>query len=377
MSSAPDTGQKPNSAGNRLRYLVPLVLLGLGCLGYGIYWLAVARGTVYTDDAAIKTVLTPCSSRVGGRVMELLVREGDTVTPGTVLARLDEMPYRAQYDQAKAGVDAAKAELESTRLNLLKARLTLEKNVSMAEADFRAASSSEEYSRKMKQRFDHLEGVTSTVDIDRARSGWDASDARLEAARAKLGLLTSDGGSDGDTAKAPAELGILILENQVHMAEANLSLAKARLDLADDNLKQTTVTATVAGQVSHRHVEPGQVVAPGQSIFSISELSSPWIEANFKEDQLSGIRPGDAVTFTVDAYPGRRFDGHVVNILGAALSEFSLLPAGSTSGNFIKVTQRVPVYIVIDSNDHPPFYPGLNVEVRVHLHHSVAVASAR
>jgi len=168
----------------------------------------------------------------------------------------------------------------------------------------------------------------------------------------------------------------MIMENPHDMAQAHLALAQARLDLAEDNLAQTTVTAPVDGQVSRRHVEPGQVVSPGMSIFSITELTSPWIEANFKEDQLAEIRPGNLVTFTVDAYPGRKFEGHVVNVLGAALSEFSLLPAGSTSGNFIKVTQRVPVSIAIDEKDHPAFYPGLNVEVRVHLN-TVKAAAAR
>jgi len=368
-STANDADAK--SGPNRLRYIIPLLLIALGVIVYGVYWTLVVRGTVYTDDAVIKTFLTPCSSRVGGRVIELLVKEGDTVSLGQVLARLDDMPYRAQRDQAAAGVEIAKAELESARLDLVKSRLTLEKQVAMAMAELRVASSSEELSLKMKRRLNNLKGVAPTVDIDRANTSLAASQARLAAAREKLELLMSEG-VDGDTARSPAELGILILENRVGMAQANLELAKARLALAQDNLDQTVVKAALSGQVSRRHVEPGQVVAPGQSIFSISELSFPWIEARFKEDQLVGIRPGDRVTFTVDAYPGRSFHGHVVNILGAAVSQFSLLPAGSTSGNFIKVTQRVPVYIAIDGESHPPFYPGLNVEVRIHLNHGSA-----
>ncbi|HUT55838.1 MAG TPA: HlyD family secretion protein [bacterium] len=375
MSAVSNSGNDKKSPPNRMRYAVPLLLMLLGCGAYGVYWLVVARGTVYTDDAVLKTILTPCSSRVGGRVTEFLVKEGDTVGPGKVLARLEDMPYSAQRDQAAAGVDAAQAELESARLNLLKARISLDKNVAMAQADLRAASSKEEYSRKMKKRLNNLAGLAATEEIDRADTGWDASDAMLDAARQKLGLLTTSGAGDGDTARAPAELAILILQNQVDMAEANLALAQARLAMAEDNLAQTTVSATVGGQISRRHVDPGQVVAPGQSIFSISEMSAPWIEANFKEGQLADIEPGDRVTFTVDAYPGRKFAGQVVSVLGAALSEFSLLPAGATSGNFIKVTQRVPVYIAIDGNDHPPFYPGLNVEVRIHLHTAPAAAA--
>jgi membrane fusion protein (multidrug efflux system) len=375
MNAPTNGGNNKKAPPNRMRYIVPLLLVALGGVAYGIYWLAVARGTVFTDDAVIKTILTPCSSRVGGRVTGLLVKEGDTVHVGEVIARLDEMPYRAQRDEAAAGLDAAKAQLESARLNLLKAKLTLDKSVAMAKAELRAASSNEELSRKMKRRLNNLEGVAAAVEIDRADVGFDASQAQLDAARQKLGLLTTTGEGHGDTTKAPGELGIRILENQMDMAQANLELAKARLDLAQDNLAQTTVTAPVAGQVSRRHVEPGQVVGPGQSIFSISELASPWIEANYKENQLAEIRPGDPVTFTVDAYSGRHFKGHVVNVLGAALSEFSLLPAGSTSGNFIKVTQRVPVFIAIDGADHPPFYPGLNVEVRIHLHPAPAPAA--
>ncbi len=362
-----DNKQNNKTPGGKLRYIVPILLLAIGCAGYGLYWLFVSRGTVYTDDAVIKTILAPCSSRVGGRVIELMAKEGDMVEKGEMLARLEDMPYKAQRDQASAGVEAARAELESAKLNLTKGKTTLDKNVAMAEAELRAASSSEELSRKMKRRLDNLEGVVATVEIDKAHVGLDSSEAMLEAAQEKLGLLKSSGAEQVSAAKAPAEMGISILENQVAMAESNLALAEARLSLAEDNLAQATVTAPVAGQISRRHVEPGQVVAPGQTIFSVSELSSSWIEANFKEDQFAGISANDKVTFTVDAYPGQKFEGHVRSVLGAAISEFSLLPAGSTSGNFIKVTQRIPVYIAIDAKDHPPFYPGLNVEVRVHI----------
>jgi membrane fusion protein (multidrug efflux system) len=159
----------------------------------------------------------------------------------------------------------------------------------------------------------------------------------------------------------------MVLENQYEMAKANLGLAQARLDLAENNLAEIEVKALADGQISRRHAEPGQVVAPGQKIFTITAASPIWVEANFEEDDVAALKPGDAASIKVDAYPGRVFSGHVAGVLPASLSQFSLLSAGASSGNFIKVTQRVPVRLILDAHDLPPLYPGLNVEVRVRI----------
>ena len=149
------------------------------------------------------------------------------------------------------------------------------------------------------------------------------------------------------------------------MAQANLDLARARLSLAENNFAEITVTALTDGWVSRRHVDPGQVVSPGQKLFSITSSSAQWIEANFEESDIGEIAPGDRVAIKIAAFPGRTFTGKVEGVMAASISRFSLLPSGASSGNFIKVTQRIPVRIALEGKDLPFLFPGLNVEVRV------------
>ena len=347
----------------RRRILIPVALVLAAALGYGIYWLVVVRGTVYTDDAQVQGLIVPSSSRVGGRVVEILVWEGQTVIKGQVLVKLDEMPYRAQLDEAKAAVQAAEAQLEAANLNLRKVRVATGKEVAMARADLRAAQAREALARREKGRFTHVQDFVTGESVDQVSTAWSGSDAALSVAQQRLSMLTPSPAA-GDTT-APRELEIEAIENQVAMAEANLALVRARLELAENNFAEITVTALTDGWVSRRHVEPGQVVSSGSKLFSITSSAPPWIEANFEEGDIGAIRPGDRVKIKIDAFPGKSFTGRVEGVLPASISRFSLLPSGASSGNFIKVTQRVPVRIALEG-DHLPFlFPGLNVEVRV------------
>ena len=346
---------------NRRRLLIPTALVIAAGLAYAIYWLAVVRGTVYTDDAQTQGLIVPCGSRVGGRVVEVLAWEGQRVKKGDVLARLDEMPYRAQLDEAKAAVAAAEAQLSAANLNLKKVRKSTGKEVAIAQADLRAAQAREAFARKEKGRFTRVQDVVPGEAVDQIATAWTGSDAALTAAQQRLSMLTP---ADGDSSSSPRQFEIAALENQSSMAQANLDLARARLSLAEDNFAEITVTALTDGWVSRRHVDPGQVVSPGQKLFSITSASAPWIEANFEESDIGAITPGDRGAIEIDAFPRRRFTGRVEGVLPASISRFSLLPSGASSGNYIKVTQRVPVRIALDG--HLPFvFPGLNAEVRV------------
>jgi len=375
-----EQGKGLNNHPARKRILLILALLLLSGFVYGIYWLSAIRGTVYTDDAQIQALVVPCSSRVGGRVEEILVWEGQMVKKGQVLARLDDMPYRAQKEEAEAGVASAQAQLQLASLNLQKARSSLPKEIAIAEAELKSAMTRESLARREKEHLERLPGVATREQLDQANTAWQVAQSNLIAARQKLSLLTSPQAKAellydpaknpqfGSTVNLPPRvMDILILEGQVEIAKANLNLAQARLDLATDNLSEIEVIARADGQIAKRHIEPGQVVAPGQTIFSISVISSPWVEANFEETDIAGIKPGCKARIKVDAYKHRTFNGYVDNVLGASISRFSLLPSGATSGNFIKVTQRVPVRILFADKDLPALYPGLNVEVRVEV----------
>ncbi len=376
MTEQAQTEPKNNTARKRITgILAILVLIGIA---YGIYWLAVVRGTVYTDDAQTQSLVVPCSSRVGGRVEEILVWEGQMVKKGQVLARLDDMPYRAQKEEAEAGMAAAQAQLQSAILNLQKARSSLPKEIAIASADRQAASTKAALLLKEKNHLENLPGVATKDQLDQARTNYEVAASGLQASQQRLNLLTSPNPQLGSTVNLPPRLlDIAMLQNQVETAKANLALAQARLDLAQDNFDEITVAAKFDGQISRRHVDPGQVVTPGQRLFSISVLSLPWVEANFEEGDISGIKPGGKAFIKVDAYKGRSFNGYVDNIEGASISRFSLLPSGASSGNFIKVTQRVPVRVLFSDQDLPPLYPGLNVEVRVRVSGGKSVAKPK
>lgn len=373
----PGVQAAPGNRANRKRILIPIAIVVLAGLAYVVYWFAVVRGTVYTDDAQIQAMMAPCSSRVGGRVIELPVLEGQAVKKGQVLARLDDVPYKNQRDEAAAAADAAKAQMSAATLNLKKARNALPREIASAEADVRSAAAREKFTRKEKERYDHLQGVVADEAVDQARATWNGSSAALDAAIARLSLLAKPEERTGDTTTPPRALDVLILENQLEAAQANLALAQTRLDTAEKNLAEVQILAPADGVIARRHVDLGQVVAPGQKLFTVSVLSSPWIEANFEESDIAAIAPGNQATIRVDAFPGREFKGHVESILPASLSEFSLLAAGSSSGNFVKVTQRVPVRLVFDDQKLPALYPGLNVEVRVTLGTKTGAAPAR
>lgn len=156
-------------------------------------------------------------------------------------------------------------------------------------------------------------------------------------------------------------------EAQVLQARAQLGQRQSELDYAKLQLTYTSVTAPISGVVSHKDVEPGQFVQSGQTLLEIASDSDTWVVANFKETQLARMRPGQAVDLTVDAYPGATFRGRIDSIAGATGARFALLPPDNASGNFVKITQRVPVKIVLAEKPDPqrPLRPGISVDAAV------------
>jgi membrane fusion protein, multidrug efflux system len=357
--------EKADVPASRRNLIIPIALVLAVGIGYGIYWLAVVRGTVYTDDAQTKGLLAPCSSRVGGRVAEVLAWEGQTVSKGQVLARLDEMPYRAQRDQAQAAVAAARAQLGSAELNHRRMESATTREVAIASAELKSAEAKEALARKERDRFDNVKSWVPEETVDQFHTAYSSSESALTVAKNKLRLLTRHDPEAGDTTAPPREVELKVLSHQLELARANLALAQAQLDLAESNFAEIEVKAISDGVISRRHVDPGQVVSPGQKLFSITAAGSLWVEANFEEGDVAEIRPGDPAAIAVDAYPGQKVTGRVEGLLPASLSTFSLLPSGASSGNFIKITQRVPVRIAVEGRDLPYLFPGLNVEVRI------------
>ena len=302
--------------------VVLLALVGLGARRW-IYGLS----HVSTDDAQVDGHIVPILPKVGGFVTEVRIDENQTVKAGDTLVVLDDRDYKVRLAQAdadlavalagvsnRARVGQAEAQVEQAQANALKAHADLERVRPLA-----------------------LQEIVSKQQLDAVEAGARAGDAALAAAQASL-----------------------------LAADARVGAARAARDQAALNLSYTRVIAPSSGVVSKKTVELGQLVQPGQPLMSVVPLEDVWVTANLKETEVADVKPGEPVDFTVDAYPGRHFRGHVQILSPATGARFSLLPPDNATGNFTKVVQRVPVRVRPDKVDPAhPLRPGLSVVVTI------------
>ncbi len=317
MTTDPNDTEKAAPARKKSGYrkkgiLIPLFLFLVIGGGIFAYWYLYLRGYVSTDDAYIDGDAITISSKILGRVKALTVDEGDSVTAGQLLVQLDDSDLQAQNAEAAAA-------LEYTRQNVPVAKI----NQDRAQDDFHRAS------------VQYNDGVITKENFDHARQALDLAHA------------------------------------EYNVALSHVKSAEAQLAVISTKLTHTRVEAPMVGVVARKWVVLGDIVQPGQPIFTLYDLNNVWVTANFEETKLSSINLGDSVEISVDAYPGHPIRGRVSSIGAAAASQFSLIPPNNASGNFTKVTQRVPVKIVIDpavdpaGDGKPTLRPGMSVEVKI------------
>jgi membrane fusion protein (multidrug efflux system) len=313
------------------RRRIVFALLGLALLALlagGVRKLIWARSHVATDNAQVDGHIVPLLPKVGGFVLEIRVEENQPVSAGDTLVTLDDRDYRARLQQAEADLAMALATVSSRQ------------RVGQADAAVRQAQANAEKAHADLDRITPLaaQGIVSRQQLDAAQTAVRGADAALAAAQAAL-------------------LG----------ADARVASARAVRDQAALQLSYTRVLAPLGGVVSKKAVELGQLVQPGQPLMSVVPLDDVWVTANLKETETADVTVGDAVEFTADAYPGRRFQGHVESVSPATGARFSLLPPDNATGNFTKVVQRVPVRIRLDRpNDSAhPLRPGMSVNVTI------------
>jgi membrane fusion protein (multidrug efflux system) len=297
---------------HRKRILIPLAMLVVVAAVAVFYWYSFLRGYVSTDDAYIDGDAVTISSKVLGRIVNLNAAEGDSVYAGELLVQLDDSDLRAEAVQAQADLDYVRKNVELAKIALDRAR--------------------DDFARDSIQYQDH---VITHEKFDHARQA-------LEMAKA-----------------------------QIAVSQSQVTASQAKLAVIETKLTNTKIVSAARGVVARKWVVPGDIVQPGQPIYTIFDLNSVWITANFEETKLSSIHPGDSVEIHVDAVPDQKFMGSVELIGAAAASQFSLIPPNNASGNFTKVTQRVPVKITIanlaadNSVKDPALLPGMSVEVKV------------
>ena len=354
-----------------------------------------------TDDAYLRADVTPLSTKAAGLVASVEVSDYQRVTAGQLLARLRDEDFRAQVNQAEAAVQAAQAalisnqrqkELQDARVQQAQTGITsAEAEISAAEAGIQAANSAlantrsglagtqadvqrTSLERKRQEALVAAESATrqkleqAVADEERFRAQRTSRQAEIVSATAQLASRQADlqrARAHLDSSRAEVEAQRrqrAVLDSQGQTLLADLNARRASLELARTNLSYTRILAPRDGIVSERKVRAGQFVSPGTQIVSLVEKQI-WVQANYRETQLLRIRPDDRAEIRVDAFPGLVLKGHVEEIAPASGSQFALLPPDNATGNFTKVTQRVPVKILLDhhQNGMERLRPGLSV----------------
>src|SRR4051812_45095205 len=322
---------------NWTRTILMLIVPALLLLGGGYYWLT-SGGSVSTDDAQVKQDIVSVSPQVNGQIVQVLVRNGARVKRGQLLFRIDPQPYRVALEQAEAQL--ANARLQTTVLKTTAAGTS---------GDITGAIANLQIKRNALGRQSALlrQGFTTKADYEDALNEVRTAETQLADARARA--------ANAHAAVAPGE--------QPQVAQAQAAVDKARLDLS-----RTDVRAPMDGIVENAdNLQIGQMAVTGVGMLSLVHSTTAWVEANFKEKDVGKMIPGQRATVEVDAYSGQKFEGRVQSVGAGTGSEFSLLPAQNANGNWVKVTQRVPVRIAFDGTPSKPMIAGLSVVATVHF----------
>jgi membrane fusion protein (multidrug efflux system) len=333
-----------------------LLVLLAGGLVSTVYWY-MTRDEVSTDDAYTDGQSITIAPQVAGTVDVLAVTDNQRVKAGDLLIQIDPRSYVAARDVAAANLRMAEAQLDNARLKLQTAHIEYPARLSGAQAQLDAMQAGRvKADADARRQLALPRQATTQQDIDTATAARRSAEAQVAQAQAAL--------QQADMVRQF----IAESEAQVTELEAQVALAHARLDQAALELSWTKVTAPQDGWVTKRNVEMGNYVQAGQAIMA---LVTPdiWITANFKESQLDRMRVGQIVDIQVDAYPDLKLTGHVDSIQRGSGARFTAFPAENATGNFVKVVQRVPVKIVIDSGLQPdvPLPLGASVEPTVRL----------
>jgi membrane fusion protein (multidrug efflux system) len=329
-----------------------------------------------TNDAFVRGDLTPLSTKVPGLVREVNVGDYQQVHKGDVLIQLEAQDYEAQLAQAEAAVEAARAAIENNRRQSSLQDSRIERaaaGIDQANAQIAAAQAGKE-----AVQADVLRTQAERTRQEALLKTNSATQQKVEAAIADEERFTAQAASrEADLTQARTllhsnELAVeaerrskAVLESQGMQLLADLHAKQAGLAVARVNLGYTKILAPADGTVGERQVRPGQLVSPGTQVITFVE-NTRWVQANFRETQLTNIRLADTAEIRIDVYPGQVIQGRVLQIAPASGSQFALLPPDNATGNFTKVVQRVPVKIGLDDSAlTSQLRPGLSVVVKV------------
>ena len=337
----------------RLAIIGGVLLAGAAALTYAYDWWTTGRFVESTDDAYVGGDVTAISPHVTGFVAQIFVRDNERVRAGQLVLRLDDRDFRAAADHAAAALRGQQATLAN-----LEAKVALQQSlIRQADADVSAKTAQAAFAQDDDLRYQGLMRAVATSRQDVQRAGANAREA-------ESGVASSHAGA------AAARQQLAVLDTEIDEARAAIAQAEADLRTAELNLGYTEIRSPIDGYVGNRAARVGSYVTAGAYLVSIIPAHGLWIDANFKEDQLARIRPGQSATAVADVLPGRVFHGHVLSLAPGSGAVFSVIPPENATGNFTKIVQRVPVRIVLDGADATlgDLRPGLSITAQVDTH---------
>jgi membrane fusion protein (multidrug efflux system) len=312
----------------RRMVLVVTALLIAALVGLVVWWVNAGHYET-TDDAFIDARTVQISAQVSAAIVEVPMTDNQLVEAGAVLVRLDDRDFKAQLDQSKANIVNIDAQIAAQQARVEQA----EKQAAESQANLT-------FAQQQEQRYTDLvsKGAVTVEQAQQYASGLRQAQANFSA----------------------AERNFVVTQKQLPVLQAQRQQAVAQLEIAEANFSRTVITAPIAGRVTQLTATKGNYAAVGQALMMFVPREV-WVTANFKETQLTGVRPGAPVDISIDTYPNRTFKGHVDSIQAGSGTAFSLLPAENATGNFVKIVQRVPVKIVFDQPPDVLLGPGMSV----------------
>jgi membrane fusion protein (multidrug efflux system) len=323
-----ETTELPKKKFNPAKIIIPIIVLTGAFFGIKS-WLH-SRHYETTDNASIEATNVPILARVAGYVDSLLVADYDVVSTGQLLLTIDSREYKIALQQAEADQQQASAELENARAGLLNA----ERNLALAKSNLDVQKARLEKSQSDLQRDQALfnDGSITRKQVEDSKSNQLIAQRQFNSNQDQVGAA----GAQISTAKA-----------QIQKALAQIETRKALVEQAKLKLSFTTLISPASGKVGKKSIDKGQYVQPGQTLFTIINNEKFWVIANFKETQLQKMKEGQEADLYLDGYPDQVIKGKVVSMSEATGAKFALLPPDNSTGNFVKITQRVPVKIEI------------------------------
>lgn len=341
---------RPRLSLRQIVLLLTAVLVIVAASVYGYHWWTLGRFIETTDDAYVGGNVTEISPHVSGFISEIAVADNQPVRKGQLLIRLASPDFRAARQHAAALVQQEQASIASFR-----AKIALQRSLILqAQADLAASRDQARFDAEDAARYRALahSGAGSVQESQRSATAYRAAQARILAAQARVNASRE-------------QLGVLAAE--AREAEGSLRQAQAQLRTAELDVGYTEIRSPIDGYIGDRSAQIGAYVTAGTQLLSIVPAQGLWVDANFKEDDIARMHPGDAVTIVPDVDPGHVFQGHVASLAPATGAIFSVIPPQNATGNFTKIVQRVPVRIALDGRgaDLGLLRPGLSVTAEV------------